>query len=154
VVAEAIDRYHPDALVASEQNIQILEMALNQDPRFTDVRWPDYQYPCDALDADFQNSFPILKFRYGKRDWTIRWIKKEYFPRNLNKLLWIDVSISRNSRFEGNKMLRFYPSLDQVVPRDYKITALKEVSGNAPAALHQSIYWPPNSFYCYLIEKG
>jgi hypothetical protein len=128
-------------------------MALNRDPRFTDIRWPGYPYPCDALDADFKTAFPVLKFRYREREWKVHWVKKGYFPLNLKKVLWIDSSISRNSRYEGKKMLRFYPSPDQVVPRDYEIAAIKEVPGNAPSALHQSIYWPPNSFYIYSITR-
>ncbi len=152
-LSEALDRYQPQALVASEQNIQILEMVLNRDLRFTGVHWPEYLHPSDALDADFTNLFPVMRFRYGEREWTVHWVRKDYFPESLDSLLWIDMHISRNSRFEGGQMKRFYPTVDEVVPGGYRLIPLKEIPGNAPDALHQSIYWPPNSFYMYLIRK-
>ncbi len=152
-IAGAIDEHQPAALVASEQNIQILEMALQADPRFTDVHWPGFGYPCQTLDADFITVFPTLDFSYRGRPWKVHWVRKDYFPPGIDEALWVDLHISRESGYEGPRMLRFFPAPVETVPGNYRIITLKETPGNAPDALHQSIYWPPNSFYLYLVTK-
>jgi hypothetical protein len=153
LLAESLDRFQPQALLASEQNIQILEMALARDQRFSRVRWPGYRYPGDALDADFVRNFPTLDFSYRGRDWSVRWVTRDYFPPGLNDALWVDMHISRGSRFEGPSMRRFYPDPAEAIPAGYRIAPVREVPGTAPAALHQSIYWPPNSFYLYRVVR-
>ena len=144
----------PDlSLFASEQNIHILEMALNSDPRFENIHWPGYKYPCDALDADFSTDFPVLSFTFKGRGKIIYWVKRDYFPPEIKEGIWVDMHISRKSRYEGPAMRTFYPTPEETVPAGYYLSTLGEVPGNSPDALHQSIYWPPNSFYLYKVNQ-
>lgn len=64
-IGAALERCRPDGLVASEQNLQILEMALARSSRFGEVRWPSFPRPSDSLDADFAASFPVFSFSWG-----------------------------------------------------------------------------------------
>jgi hypothetical protein len=153
LISSILDKNPSIPLLASEQNIHILELALNSDPRFDDIHWDGYKYPCDALDADFISEFPTLSFTFKEREGKIHWVKKGYFPAKFNQGIWVDMHISRNSRYEGPRMRAFYPTPEEVIPGNYNILTLKEIPGNAPDALHQSIYWPPNSFYLYLITN-
>jgi hypothetical protein len=152
-LADALDRYRPDGLIASEQNLQILEMALARDRRFGDVRWPGFPHPSDSLDANYVSSFPLLSFSYGGMNWTVHGVRDGYFPPGGGRFLWVDMHISRGARYEGESMRRFYPDPERTVPAGYVLASVRETPGNAPDALHQSIYWPPNSFYLYLVEK-
>ncbi len=151
-IGAALERCRPDGLVASEQNLQILEMALARSSRFGEVRWPSFPRPSDSLDADFAASFPVFSFSWGGREWRVHGVREGYFPAG-DRFLWVDMHISRGSRYEGEAMRRFYPDPERTIPPGYTLTTLRETPGNAPRALHQSIYWPPNSFYLYLAEK-
>jgi len=140
-------------LFASEQNIHILEMALYADPRFENIFWPGYKYPCDALDADFITDFPTLSFIFKGRYRKIYWVRNGYFPSKIDEGIWIDMHISRRSRYEGSQMRKFYPTPEETIPAGYNLSTIEECPGNSPDALHQSIYWPPNSFYLYKIRQ-
>ncbi|HOO77070.1 MAG TPA: hypothetical protein PLZ73_04200, partial [bacterium] len=139
-------------LCASEQNIQILELAMRENPSFSEVTWPGYPHPADALDADFRSARPILRFKLEGTTGRVHWVTRDYFPSVAVPLIWIDMHISRGSRFEGEGMKNFYPEPGETVGDKGEIRVLLERPGNSPASIHQSLYWPPNSYYLYLIE--
>lgn len=139
------------ALVCSEQNIQILELALRADPRVSGVNWPGYRHPADALDADFQSAFPELEFVQGGKKQRVLWVTRDYFPPGSGPWLWADMHISAGSRFEGEGMKRFYPD---PAAGSRRLETVRERPGNAPDAVHQSLYWAPNSFYLYRVLGG
>jgi len=152
VLAGFMQEHRVSDLCASEQNIQVLELAMRDSSLFTQVDWAGYSHPADALDADFRRRIPVLSFKCRGIPGRVHWVTREYFPAALERAIWVDMHISAGSRYEGEGMKRFYPDPAAVVRENLQLQTLAEFPGNSPAALHQSLYWPPNSYYLYLLQ--
>jgi hypothetical protein len=148
---EAVDRYLPQQILSSPDSIQQLELELRGDGRFRDIGWPGYPHESDVLDADLTVARPYLEFAFRQKRYEVWLTVPENFPRKLDNLIYVDMFLSHDARFEGPELLRFYHPLGRMISPRQRIIALDENPGNAPNALHQSIYWPPNSFYLYRV---
>ena len=152
-VVEAIHRYRPEKILAPHDSIQVLQMTMLADERFKNIHWPGYPYESDMLDADINQSPPYLAFTLDGEEYFLELVEKENFPRQSSSLLYLDVNLSHDSRYEGTALLCFYTPLDRMISSEQKVVPLVERPGNAPNTVHQSIYWPPNSFYLYRVIR-
>jgi len=150
---DAISRYQPSQILSPRDSIQGLQLTLMNDPRFEDVHWPGYPYESDILDADPILDHPGISFVYEGREYFVSLVNPENFPGDSYNILYLDLFMSYDGRFEDGQLRQFYRPLREIISRGQQIVPLAEEPGNAPKAIHQSIYWPPNSFYLYRVIR-
>ncbi len=153
LLMEAVSLYQPDRILAPRDSIQGLQLTLISDPRFEDVHWPGYPYESDMLDADPLHDQPKISFLYQGKEYLVYLSTPENYPSAAENLLYLDLYMSGDGRFEDRQLRQFYTPLRTMLGERQRIVPLAEKPGNAPRAIHQSIYWPPNSFYMYRIVK-
>lgn len=153
LVAQAVDRYQPELILAPRDSIQGIQLTMIADPRFTDLHWPGYPYESDILDADPVLDHPGIAFTFNGREYLVNLVSQDNFPEDKNNFLYIDLYMSFNGRYEDGQLKQFYTPLENIVSKGRRIIPLSEKPGNALKAIHQSIYWPPNSFYMYRVIK-
>ncbi len=149
----AIEEYRPDRILAGRDSIQAAQLTMMSDPRFSDVHWPGHPYESEVLDLDLVADRPQVAFTLNGREYRMEWVERENFPRDGENMLYLDTFIASDARYEGPELLTFYHPLVTMISPDQRIIPLVEKPGNAPDAVHQSIYWPPNAFYLYLVLK-
>ena len=148
---EAVDRFQPERILASHDSIEQLELAMLADTRFSDIQWPGYPHESDVLDAELDRDKPYLQFKINGARHNVELVEPVNFPQDSENIIYVDMFLSHDARFEGSELLRFYRPLDRMISNRQTITPLLELPGNAPNAIHQSIYWPPNAFYLYRV---
>jgi len=154
LLIDAITRYHPERIISPRDSIQGLQLTLMNDPRFKNVHWPGYPYESDILDADLVRDQPGISFIYDDREYRVFLSSPENFPREADNILYLDLYMSYDGRYENGQLRQFYTPLEKLISKEQQIIPLAEKPGNGPKAIHQSIYWPPNSFYMYRVIKN
>jgi len=79
------------------------------------------------------------------------------YPRPVpgEKILALDLNLSADCRYEGKGITIDHPSLKELCGPDWEIIPIVERPGpHVGVEYHQSIYYPPNSFYLYRLRLG
>jgi len=137
---EIIERYRPDTLILAEASYDPFRMILQRHPEFqTDV--------LDQYRVKLTSFFELGEERWGKYP----------LPVPGEKVLALDFYLPYNGhtgKDVGYGIFAYHPSLSELSGPDWEFEVLLEEPGkNVDMQEHQSIYYPPNSVYLYLMQR-
>jgi hypothetical protein len=132
-----IKKYRPDTLIMAEATYDPFRMILQ--------RYPEFK--TQVLDKQGVNLTSFFELDDS------RW---EQYPLPIpgKEALVLDFYISFNGRNEGTGIINDHPNLTELSGPDWIIEPVLELPGpNIEIRQHQSIYYPPNSVYIYLMRR-
>ena len=135
-LGELIEEFRPDTLIMAEASYDPFRMILQRHPEFkTDV--------LDRYGVNLTSFFELGNDRWGKYP----------LPIPGQNVLALDFYQSSNGSYEGTGITNDHPNLAELSGPDWIIEPIIEKTGpNAEISQHQSIYYPPNSVYLYLMK--
>ncbi len=137
ILEKLIKQYRPDTLIMAEATYDPFRMILQ--------RYPEFK--TQVLDRYGVNLTSFFEFDNS------RW---EQYPLPIpgDKVLALDFYLSSNGRNEGTGITNDHPNLTTLSGPDWIIEPVLEMPGpNIKIRQHQSIYYPPNSVYIYLMHR-
>lgn len=132
-----IEEYRPDTLIMAEASYDPFRMILQRHPEFK-------REVLERYDVQLTSFFEL-----GDERW-------EQYPLPIpgNKALALDFYLSSDGRNEGTGITNDHPNLTILSGPDWIIEPIIEMPGpNIEIRQHQSIYYPPNSVYIYLMRR-
>lgn len=134
---ELIKKFRPDTLIMAEASYDPFRMILQRHPEFK----------TEVLDryGVLLTSF----FEFSDDRW-------EQYPLPIpgKNVLALDFYLSSDGRYEGTGIIYDHPNLTTLSGPDWIIEPILELPGpNIEISQHQSIYYPPNSVYIYLMRR-
>lgn len=136
---EIIERYRPDTLIMAEATYDPFRMILQRHPEFQVEVLDRYGVKLTSF------------FELGEENWG-----KYPLPVPGEKVLALDFYLPYNGhtgRDVGYGIFAYHPSLAELSGPDWEFEVLLEEPGkNVDMEEHQSIYYPPNSVYLYLMQ--
>ena len=132
-----IKKYRPDTLIMAEASYDPFRMILQ--------RYPEFKIQVlDRYEVNLTSFFELDDSRW------------EQYPLPIpgDKVLALDFYLSSNGRNEGIGITNDHPNLTELSGPDWIIEPVLELPGpNIEIRQHQSIYYPPNSVYIYLMHR-
>ncbi len=131
-----IKEYRPDTLIMAEATYDPFRMILQRHPDFKSS-------VLDHYNVKLTSFFELGEERWGKYP----------LPVSGKKVLALDFYLPHNGRGVGDGIFMYHPTLTDLSGPDWNFTTLWEEPGrNVDIREHQSIYYPPNSVYLYLMQ--
>ncbi len=137
VLESLIAAENPDTLVLPEASYWPFLMILQ--------RHPDFRKRClEDRGIELTSFFELADERFGHYP----------LPFPGEKVLAIDFYQSADGRGEGPGVTEHHPNLRELAGPDWRMKTLLERPGkHSPIIHHQSIFYPPNSLYCYRLFR-
>lgn len=133
----AIQKYCPDTLIMAQASYDPFMMLLQSRPEFVSGVIEKYS-------VNLTSFFELDDSRWGKYP----------LPVPGEKVLALDLYISADGSREGGAITHDHPTLKQLCGPSWMIDPIIESPGkHATAHYHQSVYYPRNSFYLYLLKR-
>lgn len=133
---ELIEEYRPDTLIMAEATYDPFRMILQRHPEFQ-------SRVLERNGVNLTSFFEFSDSRWGRYP----------LPVPGKNVLALDFYLSYNSRCEGPGITNDHPDLTALAGPGWIIEPLIEQPGkNCTVRQHQSIYYPPNSFYVYRLR--
>ena len=108
-------------------------------------RYPEFKTQVlDKYDVNLTSFFEFDDSRWGRYP----------LPIPGKNVLALDFYLSFNGRHEGTGIIHDHPNLVELSGPDWIIEPVLDMPGpNIEISQHQSIYYPPNSVYIYLMHR-
>jgi hypothetical protein len=137
LLEELIAEHRPDTLIMSESTYHPLRMIIQ--------RYPDFQDQVIDRNGIRVTSF----FEFADERWG-------HYPLPVpgEKVMAIDFYLPAYGEGVGDGVYIYHPSLADMSGPEWSFeTLLEETGKNAGVSQHQSVYYPPNSVYIYLMRR-
>lgn len=132
-----IELYRPDTLIMAQASYEPFLMLLQSHPEF-------YSEVIEKYGVNLTSFFEFDDARWGKYP----------LPVPGKKILALDLYISADGSREGGAVIHDHPTLQELCGPGWIMEPIIESPGKyATARHHQSIYYPPNSFYLYDLKR-